>query len=192
MAMQAMTLNVLRKSTLRSSSASTWMCPDDFELIQEGIDLEGQHDDASKAAVEKVTDGAGKAGSSDGSACASLSGSLRRKAILTKLRGRIVLAREASHREHTSWCSLPRLIIQHLRVDSPVGSVFTYSISTSSSLRALFLAIEFMSALLIITIFSSATGVKRQKGGDPDETDLAHSIIWRISLVNRLPSVSLQ
>eukprot|EP00404_Azadinium_spinosum_P059947 CAMPEP_0180717860 /NCGR_PEP_ID=MMETSP1038_2-20121128/14192_1 /TAXON_ID=632150 /ORGANISM="Azadinium spinosum, Strain 3D9" /LENGTH=86 /DNA_ID=CAMNT_0022750343 /DNA_START=1 /DNA_END=258 /DNA_ORIENTATION=+ len=59
MAIQAMVLSVVRKSAFTSATASTWICGDDVELIQQGLDAENEQDagkdgqDASESTTGK-------------------------------------------------------------------------------------------------------------------------------------------
>mmetsp|Transcript_113998 Transcript_113998/g.254431 ORF Transcript_113998/g.254431 Transcript_113998/m.254431 type:complete len:338 (-) Transcript_113998:134-1147(-) len=164
---QAVVMGMIRKSSIRSASTSTWIYFDDFDLIQEGLDIAGLAETEGSDIVEH----------------AAVARSKRRMHFLSRLNKRIKSAQDEHIGKHVSWSSLPGEVGEQFLMSTPIGSVFTFSISISSSMRALFLTGEVMGALAMITFFCTASGGGRRKqqagggsGADCNSKDFAEML----------------
>merc|ERR1712151_560060 len=82
---------------------------------------------------------------------------------------------QTSHEQNTdklhTWKHLPSTVVRIFFSQTPPAQVFLYSISTTSSLRALLLACELLGAMALCTLFTKATGRARSRTAPSEDDD---------------------
>jgi len=144
-ALVGLSIGMTASTSTRAMATSMWLSLDDAGLIKEGLDMapenEGEH-----ARIPADTERHNK-----------------RVEFLATMQGAIGETCDKHRDALTSWSSLPRMAGRIFLSQTPAGGVFLFSISTSSSLRALLLSSELMGAMALCTFFSSATGPGRSR-----------------------------
>lgn len=133
------------------------------------------------------SDGGGRASFFSDGLFSEASKSLRGPEMMCTLRSSVTEQMDRHLPRHAYLCSLPMFAVRYIGIEGPIGNVLSRSIFTTSSSRALLLAVDTLSGLFFVTMFFTVTGGAQAKKQEALDCELKN--FWEV--IGRLIAIAV-